>query len=248
MTCLEIRHRLLAEPAALDPEVREHLLSCRSCAAFAAEQNDFQRLLGRVLHVPAPEGLVPRILLRCRTAARAERARWRRAILIPAGLALAVGLIAAGAFMVLRNPPLAQSAIAHIEAELPHLSESGELPPAVVNSILRPFEVELAGDPGRVRYAGTCPIRGRKAAHLILAGERGAVTILLIQTVVLPRRQPIDHPRFEGWLVPVPGGCLAIVGERGEPLEAVERRLLAVLHFGAGDSDAGAGTVPGGHA
>jgi hypothetical protein len=67
-----------------------------------------------------------------------------------------------------------------------------------------------------VRYAGVCDIRRRPGAHLVLAGERGPVTVLLMPDERVSQRTAARR-RPEGVILPVDGGSLAIVGSRGEP-------------------------------
>jgi len=77
-----------------------------------------------------------------------------------------------------------------------------------------------------VRYAGICDIRRRPGAHLVLAGERGPVTVLLMPDERVSQRAPLRTGDLEGVVLPVDGGSMAIVGSRGEPLNALAVEML----------------------
>ena len=56
-------------------------------------------------------------------------------------------------------------------------------------------------------------------------GGGGAGPGLLRREGRVSRRAPLRAGALEGVILPVDGGSLAIVGSRGEPLDALERRL-----------------------
>jgi hypothetical protein len=127
--------------------------------------------------------------------------------------------------------PLAATVIAHIQKEEEHLMASGSLSRASLRRIFRALGASVHPDLGPVSFAGHCVIGEREGIHLVLNGERGAVTALF-----LPGRQTTEQRRvsgggFVGTLVPVAVGVLAVVGQPGEPLEPIVRRLLVAVRW-----------------
>jgi hypothetical protein len=88
-----------------------------------------------------------------------------------------------------------------------------------------PGAVDLGGDADRLRYAGRCRIGGDDGLHLILDGRRGPVTVLLLPGRSPARPLEAASQRFDVLVLPTAGAALALLGERGEPLEALGRRL-----------------------
>jgi hypothetical protein len=130
-----------------------------------------------------------------------------------------------GSWLALRPEPLDREVLSHIEKEASHLAERRELSPAQVNEVLATLDITVAGDLGTVHYAGTCWIHMRLGAHLVLSGEKGPVTVLLLPDQRVAGRIPIRDRSLRGIIVPVEWGSIAIVGEPGEALDVIERRL-----------------------
>jgi len=220
MNCLEFRHVCLTEPDSRDSEFRAHAETCRACQAFLEEQRQMEERLRRVLAVAPPPGLTARVMLKQSFAPR----HWLPRLAVAATVLMA---IAATSVTYLWNRPLLLEAevLAHIQAEPEALAARGPADAGKLAAVLRVLGAQLDGVPGEVRYAGVCDIRRRPGAHLVLAGQHGPITVLLLPDERVPQRMMVGDASLEGVVLPVNGGSLAIVGNRGEPLDALERRL-----------------------
>jgi hypothetical protein len=92
--------------------------------------------------------------------------------------------------------------------------------------------VTLRGDLGEVHYAGLCKMRRGLGAHLVLAGDHGPVTLLVMPEEAAGSSRSVSRGPWRGVILPVGAGSVAIVGPPNEPLEAIGERVGAV--FGAG--------------
>lgn len=220
MNCLEFRHACLTEPDGQDSEFRAHAETCHACQAFLEEQRQMEERLRRVLAVAPPPGLTARVMLKQSFAPR----HWLPRLAVAATLLMA---IAATSVTYLWNRPLSLEAevLAHINAEPEALTAQGPAVPDKLAAVLRALGAQFDSVPGEVRYAGVCDIRRRPGAHFVLAGERGPITVLFLPEERVPQRMTVRDANLEGVVLPVDGGSLAIVGNRGEPLDAMERRL-----------------------
>jgi len=54
--------------------------------------------------------------------------------------------------------------------------------------------------------------------HMVLQGENGSVTVLLMPGEQIDTRNPVDNGRFSGVIAPTRYCSMAIVGEDGEDL------------------------------
>jgi len=225
MNCLEFRHACLTEPDGQDSEFRAHAETCRACQAFLEEQRQMEERLLRVLAVAPPAGLAARVMLKQSFAPR----RWVPRLAVAATVLMA---IAATSVTYLWNRPLSLEAevLAHINAEPEALTAQGPAAPDKLAAVLRALGAHLDSAPGAVRYAGVCDIRRRPGAHLVLAGVRGPITVLLLPEERVPQRMTLRDANLEGVVLPVDGGSLAIVGNHGEPLDALESRLRVQFH------------------
>ena len=94
---------------------------------------------------------------------------------------------------------------------------------------------DVRGDPGEVRFANLCTIRDRRVAHLVVAGARGPVTVLIMPDEGVRRSIAIEDERRRGRIVPYRNGALAVVSERPQPLGRIEERVRSALQWRAAD-------------
>jgi hypothetical protein len=180
---------------------------------------------------PLPEGLESRILLRQQLALRRERRRWTQAAFgLAASLLLGVGVVLySGLPLPWQN--LEQRVLAHMYHEPHSLEPLPELPLARVNALLGQHGIRADEGLGKVYYATNCPIGKQPGPHLVLAGEHKPVTVFILIGEEVHDSFNVADERFEGRVIAVPAGGMAIVGERGEPLAPVEGRLRSALRW-----------------
>jgi hypothetical protein len=71
-----------------------------------------------------------------------------------------------------------------------------------------------------VYYANPCIVlQAYSSAHLMLRGEEGAVSIIVINNSPVESEYRIQDDRFRGMIVPMEEGNLVLIGEDGENLE-----------------------------
>jgi len=81
-----------------------------------------------------------------------------------------------------------------------------------------------AMDPGigLVSYAQSCVINGNTVPHLVIQGESGPVTLILMPEEEIDAAIPLSGEHVHGVIVPVGSGSVAIIGERSEQLEEID--------------------------
>jgi hypothetical protein len=229
MNCLEFRHACLTEPDDQDNEFHAHAETCRACQVFFEEQQQMEARLRRALAVEPPAGLAARVMLKQSFAPR----RWAPRLAVAATVLMAIAVTSV-TYLWNRPLPIEVEVLAHIHAEPEVFAAPGPAATDKLAAVLRALGAQLDNLPGDVRYAGICDIRGRPGAHFVLAGERGPITVLLLPQERVPQRMTVGDANFEGVVLPAgSSGSLAIVGNRGEPLDALERRLR--VHFRGND-------------
>jgi len=77
-----------------------------------------------------------------------------------------------------------------------------------------------------ITYAQTCVINGHEVPHLVIQGERGPVTILLMPEEMISGPQQLQGVNIDGVILPVGGGSIAIIGESDESLEKIQQQVL----------------------
>ena len=77
-----------------------------------------------------------------------------------------------------------------------------------------------------ITYAQPCVINGNSVPHLVIQGEHGPVTILLMPDEKIAEAMPIDGENVKGVILPVGDGSIAIVGGHDEPLEPIKKNVV----------------------
>ncbi len=226
MNCLEFRRLCNTDLGHQDGDFLRHGRECPQCATLVMATKRFNRVLRGALNVEVPEELVPRVVLK----QSFFQARRRRSYAMAASILLAIG-IAGGLFMMPWGTPLDQVVVAHIKTESAYLQEKREISDDQLTRLFRAFGGELRGNIGKANYADTCKIRNKRGAHLVLAGRKGPVTVLLMPNESVSGRVPVHSSIFDGVIIPVGVGSMAIVGARGESLDEVEMRLTSAVQW-----------------
>ncbi len=125
------------------------------------------------------------------------------------------------------NYSLADDVLAHIDHEPGSLRATN----AVVSDdgLARAVPASLATyERGEsvITYAQPCVINGNLVPHLVIQGQYGPITILLMPDEKVAEATPIDGASLKGVILPVGDGSIAIVGDRDEPLEPIKKNVV----------------------
>jgi hypothetical protein len=187
---------------------------------------DFETRLHRVLHAPTPSAALQNKLLQIPAqalpnAAANEASFWHRALPLAACMVLVLGL--ALRFQPQVNDELTGQIMGHIYAEGRYLTSTTTISLDAVNARMKEIiEAELkAADDTRkldIRFSRYCRIARSKAIHLIIKGENGPVTLMMIPRQVVKTETPIGDKQFSGFITPVRGGTVVVLGAPQEPV------------------------------
>jgi hypothetical protein len=85
---------------------------------------------------------------------------------------------------------------------------------------------EMGHGTGLITFAETCPINGNEVPHLVIQGEYGPVTILLLPDEKISAAVLLDDGSSHGVILPVGDGSIAIIGTQEEKLEDIQKQVL----------------------
>ncbi len=146
------------------------------------------------------------------------------------GIAASVALIAVIGVRTMTPttyPSLADEVIAHLDHEpqalVPTSTPVGE---RELTRVVDGNGVELDRGVGLVTYAKSCVINGKTVPHLVIKGESGPVTLLLMPDEPVQSAVPLDGQSINGVILPVGDGSIAIIGERDEDLSKIEKQVV----------------------
>lgn len=229
MNCLRFRQLCLTDPRCADQEFDTHRAQCAECQAFRARLKAIDDDLKDTLEVDVPEDLRARIMLK----QAIERERYRRHNLMALAASL---LIIIGGGLLWGLPYLGdhREALSFQTAAVEYIHSRPELltvedldAPADFNRMISDIGARMISTPAGIRVAEFCRVQDRTAAHWILDGEAGPVSVIYTRDVSpIARRRSHDRGGdYTTLLAPIGQGAVVLVGETGENLDAMIERI-----------------------
>lgn len=233
MNCDDYREAIAASPAGDFDGGEAHAAHCADCRALRDEYRDLDRRIARALELSVPELVLPElpdvgeaevVELRPRSRPRVTQPAWFG---IAAGLALAafVGLQFAGP--ATDELSLADQVIAHLDHEpASRVVTDIAVPERTLSSVVHRNGVDVGRGIGLITYAKSCVINGNVIPHLVIQGEKGPVTLLLMPEESVERAVPLEGNAINGVILPLGDGSIAIIGERDEALGDISQQVI----------------------
>jgi Protein of unknown function (DUF3379) len=235
MNCEQYREAIAAEPGESSPGAAAHVAQCAECAAFRRDILSMDKLIARALEIDVPELRVPQLSPLDGSSTVASLPLRRMSTPFWLGLAASVAIAAVLGIRLLTNDAVQPSLAAEILAHLDHEPEALRVTDTAVSAqrldAVVGTRAEMDTSPGLVTYATTCVINGHTVPHLVIQGERGPVTILLLAEETIDAAIPIEGEGVSGVILPVGGGSIAVIGERDESLDKIEEQVAKSVHW-----------------
>ncbi|MDZ7645209.1 MAG: DUF3379 family protein [Woeseiaceae bacterium] len=233
MNCTDYREAIAADPSGSFDGGREHAATCAECRAVGDGYRAFDNRIRDALEISVPELRLPDLPKPATGAGSVVDLAPRLRLRTPAWFGIAAGL-ALAAFVGLQavrpdtsDLSLAEQVIAHLDhEEESRVVTDVAVPERTLNSVVGNDVAEMDAGIGLITYARTCIINGKAIPHLVIQGEKGPVTLLLLPDEPVERATPLEGASINGIILPVGSGSIAIVGERDEPLDKIEDRVV----------------------
>lgn len=240
MDDLEFRRTAFANPQNQD---LDFLTAAQASPDRAALLQQLQALDARVStaaqSIEIPSGLLARLKAREESAANdssaANSPKFKRYFAVAASLVVAISLILSPGLTTARpsasDLKFHDEVIGHVYREVARYDTKREDASLTrINAVL----VEAGGhlrDAERIKqmhikFANGCNIASNsKGAHIVLDGEKGSVSVMVIHNSPVTTTFNVTDSRFSGKIIPFGEGNLIIVGEKDEPLDKYEAMI-----------------------
>jgi hypothetical protein len=117
--------------------------------------------------------------------------------------------------------------MAHLDHEPNALQVSDErVSERRLDKVVRAKVADVNEEIGLITYARTCVINGNRIPHLVIQGESGPVTLLLMPDEEIEDAIPLDGQGVHGVILPLGHGSIAIIGEREERIGEIQDRVI----------------------
>ncbi len=233
MNCEQYREAIAADPSESFDGGAQHAAECSSCTAHKSEMRALDARISAALEIDVPELTMPELPSMAGEEKVVDIASRRPlAWSTPAWVGLAASVVLATVIGVRfintteDHGTLGEQVIAHLDFEPRSLTVTDvAVSDETLYSVVRPAIATLDRDLGLISYAMSCKINGREVPHLVVQGERGPVTILLMPHEMIDMPIRLDGQNIEGIILPVGEGSIAIIGKRGEPIDRVRTKV-----------------------
>ena len=236
MNCEDYREAIAADPSESFEGGPAHAAACESCSSYRAEMQALDLTIAQALAIDVPELKIPELPPLGEEDGKVVNMPFRRAsrITTPAwiGIAASFALAAVIGLQFTGNGPaadqlLAEQVLAHLDHEpwalkVTDVAVSEERFARVVDPAVRTIDRDI----GLVTYARTCIINGMSIPHLVIQGEKGPVTLLLMPDEMVSSAVTLSGESVNGVILPVGNGSIAIIGERDERIQDLKQRVV----------------------
>ena len=231
MNCEDFRQAIAADPGATDAALAAHAAECAACREYRNEYRALDEKIAAALSIPVPELSMPE--LDAPQGTNVVELKRRPRFAPPTWFGLAAGLALAAFFgLQLMQPdlddvPLAAQVLEHLDHEpYSRVVTTVAVPERTLDAVVTNDVAELSPGIGLVTYARSCVINGKSIPHLVIQGERGPVTLLMMPDEPIEQAIPLDGNGVNGIILPLGDGSIAIVGERDESIENIQNRVV----------------------
>jgi len=229
MNCEDYKKALTADPGFEDDS--GHAASCASCQAYRTELLALDVRLKAALEIDVPEFRMPELpdLDTDNVISMANRRSFSK----PTWFALAASVLLAAVVGVRMMDTgesygtLESQVLAHLDHERASLQvTSTPVSDSRLERVVPDNVATLNHEAGLITYAQSCTINGKSVPHLVIQGEHGPITILLMPDEEVAKASSFEGVNTQGIILPVGGGSIAIIGEREERLDRVKQNVL----------------------
>ncbi len=229
MNCKEYKEALTADPTFEGGS--EHVAACADCQAYRTEMLELNDRISRALGIEVPDLKMPELpdLDTNKVVSLSDR----RLLTKPVWFALAATVLLAVTIGVRLSEfgvtygTLEEQVLAHVDHEPLSLLPSNTRVSDESLALAVPANIaSMNHDAGLITYARSCTINGRSVPHLVIQGEYGPITILLMPDESIAEAKTLDGENIRGVILPVGNGSIAIVGGREERLDRVRKSVL----------------------
>jgi hypothetical protein len=239
MNCEQYKEAIAADPSESFDGGAVHSAECSSCNAVKMEMRALDARILAALEINVPQLTMPDLPSMAdeqKVVDLVSRRPSRWSIPAWAGLAASIALATVIGMRFLNTGEdygtLADQVVAHLDYEL----QSRRVTDVAVSdqqlySVVRPAIATMDRNLGLITYAKTCSINGREVPHLVMQGERGPITILLMPYEMIDMPVELHGESIEGVILPVGNGSIAIIGERGAAIEQVGTKITEAVKW-----------------
>lgn len=157
-------------------------------------------------------------------------------------MAMAASMAAVAVLIQVMNSPLSQPSIQPVDVVahiVEHIEEDPELmtgehifkSDAEMQNLFASVGAKLDQPLDGMSYAGECWLDGQLGLHVVMQTEQGPVTVIVMPGQQLAAMEAFEASGYQGEMLPVKGGVVAIVGNSMEQVALAHLRFFQAVKF-----------------
>lgn len=234
MNCEDYKEALAGDPSASFDGADVHVAACESCAAYTAEMQAFDAKIAQALSIDVPDLKLPSLPPVEDDNVVNMPFKNKQTFSMPTWIGIAATVVIAafvGVRMIDLQPgsglPLDQEVLAHFNHEPSALQVTTvAVSDEKFSSVVNPSIGTMDRNVGLVTYANSCIINGKTIPHLVIQGEKGPITLLLMPEEMIDGAMTLDGEGVNGVILPMGDGSIAIIGEQDEALDQIGQQII----------------------
>jgi len=236
MNCEEYREAIAADPSA-SFDGAGHAAACEACAAFTAEMQALDAKISKALAIDVPALSIPELqpvedsnVVDLPFTKNRRMLNW---IAIAASFALAAII----GVQLLDGPAengmtLEEELLAHIDHEPGAFRETvNAVSDDRLSRVIDPSVGWMDRSVGLITYAQSCVIRGHTVPHLVMQGENGPITLILMPDEKIDAARTFAGDSVSGVILPHGDGSIAIIGENEKAVGEIEEKVIESVEW-----------------
>jgi len=207
-----------------------HVSECSECRTYRAEMRALDVNIGRALSLEVPDLVLPDLPYFENVVSLPDRRR----LSTPTWFAMAATILLAVFFGVrfagddgVVYGSLADEILAHVSNEPSALQVTDvAVSDDHLHQVIPANVAAMDANVGFITFAASCPINGHDVPHLVMQGQHGPITVILMPDEKISSAIALDDEHRHGVILPVGDGSIAIVGGLDERLDEVQKQVL----------------------
>lgn len=232
MNCLDFRRVCLVEPTSRDPRIYLHLYHCPACRAYRKQVLRAEERMHVAMRIPVPEGLGNKVMFDSEMQAHQSRSSYVQSGWSWAAVALLLVISLGVVFSGLNSRMDVVPALTMHMADDPlHMSPAQADARVRLDQVMRHLGGQWQGAKPPITHATLCLIREQPAAHLVVRGRQGPVTVFLMPGIRAREREQLQVGGQVAEVRHLSEGSIALFGYPDEDLQQIERRFADAIRW-----------------
>ena len=235
MDDLQFRRAIYADPTNQDADILAAQQQDPSKKQFAKEICLLDERIKQALHIPVPDDLCNKLILRQTLAShQVQKRKTRVHLALAASVAIVGGLMLNFMQFSSAYSNLGDYALAHVYYEQDSFTNnaSSQVTLSSLNKKMATFDGNFSKSLGKLLFADYCRFDGMKSLHLVFQGKTSPVTVFIVpKNEQLSFSNTFNDKRYFGSSLEFNNSNIIVVADKNESLGQWQQRISETVSW-----------------